>query len=128
MLGVMKIIASWILIAIGVLLSASALVMLGVYVYRELRMRFGSHTFSFTDSPSVPDGIGIQFLGFRHSFFSTPWVVLLGQLGIGLVVVAVGLHLRYLHRMDIGRERLQKTEAQIYEQRHNKRIGCKFLR
>jgi len=111
--------ASWILIAIGGLLSASALVMLGVFIYRELRMRFGSNTFPFANSPTVPDFIGTQFLGFRHTFWTTPWVLVIGQLSIGLFVVAVGLHLRYLHRLDVGRERLEQKQMQMHQHGQN---------
>ena len=115
-LGVMiKVLASWFLIGIGALLSAGALIMLSIYVYRELSWHLGPHTISITDSrKSVPDFIGTQILGIPYTIWTTAWATVIGQLGLGLVVVAVGLHIRHLHRQDVGRERLEQRQIQMH--------------
>ena len=120
LVGVMiKIVTSWILIVIGGLLSVTAVICLGVFLYSEIRMRLGPHTIPLQPT-MIPDGIGTQIPCFRYTFWTTPWVLVIGYLSIGLFVVAVGLHLHYLHHLDVGRERLEEKEKiQMHDTGHN---------
>jgi hypothetical protein len=105
-----KVAISWILIASGSLLSAQAIITAVVYLLRLIRIYFaarsGSITTLLSPPPTVPDASGIYVPWLRFQIMTNPWVLLIGTLGVGLIVLAVGLHLHYLHRLDIVREQI----------------------
>ena len=112
--------AAWILVVIGGFLSGTSLTMTVVYFYREAKMHSASRRLIsalLSPPPAVPDVVGVEIPCFRFKILTSPWVLLIGLLGVGLLVVAVGLHLHYFHRLDVGRQRLE-MEGALSQGRH----------
>jgi len=106
-----KAVVSWILVAAGSLLSGTAGATVFTYLYREAKMRFAVRSpisALISPPPTVPDAVGVDIPWLHVKFMTNAWVLPTAIMGIGLLVVAVGLHLRYLHRLDVGQEQLAK--------------------
>ena len=110
-----KLASSWFLLVIGGLLSLSATSRIAVYLYRTARRRFSIHSLETLISappPTVPDAVGVAF-GSKFLHFETkpsltdPWAFLTCGLAIGLLLLSAGMHLRFLHRIQKGSERIQ---------------------
>jgi hypothetical protein len=100
-----KIAASWTLVVGGVLLSTTALGFLVALVYDKIKWRLIGPAI-LPESSIVPELVGIEPRFLRVSLWTTPWVFAIGLLGISLLIIAAGLHLRHLYFQETG---IQKT-------------------
>ncbi|MCG3150418.1 MAG: hypothetical protein PCFJNLEI_03904 [Verrucomicrobiae bacterium] len=108
-----KAITSWILVIVGCLILLGTVSFIGSQVVRNIQSR---KTALFGWSPfRMPD-----FMGFsvgERTFFTDAWALLLAQIGIAILLIAVGLHFRHLHRQKIGRRILEQQSTDKAEPR-----------
>jgi hypothetical protein len=111
-----KSLLSWSLLVVGGLLATATLSMICVLLYREIRLRIAPRgMINMVDAaPVYGSDFVIHDIPFRTKpFVTTIWVELIALLAAALLLVAVGLHLRHLHRMDVGREHLEQKQMEM---------------
>ncbi len=107
-----KLITSWGLIAAGLLILIAIAVLFGSFVLDNFKSRQdGVLNASLFQVPTF-SGYSIKPKGDDASrgFFTGTWAFLIGHVGVALVLIAVGLHLRYLHLQDTGAKGLMQME------------------
>jgi hypothetical protein len=114
-----KIIAAWVFIGLGVLLALGMVALFGSFVAENVRNHRQDGAFPWSPF-HVPDfmgcSIGWSWGGESRTFWTDTWAYLIGHIGLALVLIACGLHLKHLHRLEVGAAQRTRIEAERAEQ------------
>ena len=114
----LKTIIGWTCIGIGSLVLLAAIFAIGVEVWQNWQSRhqnpIGWSLFR------MPDFMGISIVSSSNpdkfrGFLTDARAFLIGEIGMGLFVMAVGMHLLHLQRQDAGRRPLEQVGQEFPE-------------
>src|ERR1700690_3064232 len=118
--GVMvKSLLSWALLVIGGLIAMASVSTICVFFYRWVKCWMAPRgVIELVDGRLVDHQLAPDFVIFSipfrtKPFATTTWAALTALLAAGIFLVAVGMPVRNLHRMDVGRARLKALGKEV---------------
>jgi hypothetical protein len=98
---------SWVLLIVGGLLTSGGMIGIAIGLFCKLKMRFSDRSTIpalLSPPPTLLDTVELNIPWLHLRITTEPWAFLIATIGMGLLVIAVGLHIHFLHRLDLGRQ------------------------